>query len=52
MFAMDVVLTRVCAIGKIFKDTAGKQLVATIKAGGADARFNPVNLGNGVIVCQ
>jgi hypothetical protein len=38
--------------GKIFKDAAGKQLVATIKSGGPDANFGNTNLGKGVIVCQ
>jgi hypothetical protein len=37
---------------QIFKDTAGKQLIATIKAGAADAIFGNTKLGKGVIVCK
>jgi hypothetical protein len=37
---------------KLFKDKAGKQLVAQIRSGGDDVVFGSVELGGGVIVCQ
>ncbi|KAH7089968.1 hypothetical protein FB567DRAFT_619363 [Paraphoma chrysanthemicola] len=36
----------------IFRDAAGRQRVATIRAGGDDVDFGRVDLSNGVIVCQ